>query len=131
MPVAFCLDLLSTGELLQIQHALRIYELVPSREPELETRETLLSMLTEVISAEDYYDRALAKCTRTAQALLKIITAHGGTSSSMVAVQQAFCTQEKGLYYYPAHRTLTRLGLAYAVDSVTRPYYLLPEGIEI
>ena len=35
----------------------------------------------------------------------------------------------KALYYYPSHRTLTRLGLAYAVDSATRHDYLLPEGI--
>ena len=33
--------------------------------------------------------------------------------------------------YCPAHRTLTRLGFAYAVDSATRPYYLLPDGIGV
>ena len=129
MPVAFCLDLLSMGELRQIQRALCLYELVPSTASELETRDDLLAMLTGVISAEGYYERALAKCTRTARVLLEVIAAHGGTSGSMVAVQQAFRAQEKGLYYHPAHRTLTRLGLAYAVDSATRPYYLLPEGI--
>ena len=26
-------------------------------------------------------------------------------------------------------RTLTRLGLAYAVDGANRPYYLIPEGL--
>jgi uncharacterized protein (DUF362 family) len=129
MPVAFCLDLLSTGELRQIQRALRIYELITTTEPLLKTRDALLAKLTRIISTEGYYERALAKCTYTARALLKVIAKHGGTSSSMVAVQKVFCEQEKGLYFYPAHRTLTRLGLAYAVDSTTRTYYLLPEGI--
>ena len=84
MPVAFCLDLLSTGELQQIRRALRIYEFSHSLEPVLEKREELLAMLTGVISAKGYYERALAKCTRTARTLLKVIAAHGGTSSSMV-----------------------------------------------
>ena len=130
MPVAFCLDLLSTGELLQIQRGLRMVDLVSSAEPLVDTREELLATLTETLCAEGYYERALARCTRTARVLLKTIVEHGGTSGSMVGVQQAFSAQEKGLYYYPAHRTLTRLGLAYAVDSATRPYYLLPEGIK-
>ena len=38
-------------------------------------------------------------------------------------------THHPGLYYYPSHRVLARLGLAYPVDSATRPYYLLPEGL--
>ena len=129
MPAAFCLDLLSTGELLQIQRALHMYELVAPASPELETRDELLVMLAEVISADGYHERALAKCTSSARALLEVIAEHGGTSSSMVAVEKAFSAQHKALYYYPSHRTLTRLGLAYAVDSATRDYYLLPEGI--
>ena len=44
-------------------------------------------------------------------------------------MEQAFGERFPGLYYYPSHRVLTRLGLAYAVDSRTRPYYLLPEGV--
>jgi hypothetical protein len=46
-----------------------------------------------------------------------------------VDVQRAFDKVYPGLYYYPSHRVLMRLGLAYPVDSATRPYYLLPEGL--
>lgn len=88
-----------------------------------------MTLLTDVISAKGYYERALAKCTNTARTLLGVIAEQGGTSGSMVGVQHAFSEKEKGTYIYPAHRTLTRLGLAYAVDSATRPYYLLPEGV--
>lgn len=129
MPVGFCLDLLSTGELLQIQRALHLYGLVEPGAPTLEERDALLAMLSEVLSSEGYYGRALAQCTDYARALLRIIVVEGGTSSSLVAIERSFGEQFNALYYYPSHRCLSRLGLAYAVDSATRPYYLLPEGI--
>jgi len=129
MPVGFCLDLMSTGELLQIQRALYLYGLVDPEAPELEERDALLGMLGEVISSEGYYGRALAHCTDQARDLLDIIIQRGGTSSSMDVVDRAFGERHDPLYYFPSHRVLTRLGLAYAVDSATRHYYLLPEGI--
>ena len=85
--------------------------------------------LGEVIPSAGYYERALARCTEDALALLRLIVEQGGTSGSLVAVSEAFTSSREGLYYYPAHRMLTRLGLAYAVDSTTRDYYLLPEGL--
>jgi len=128
MPVQFCLNLLNTGELQQIQRALHLYDLV---EPgiKLEKRDALLAMLTKIISSEGYYERALAKCTDYALGLLDIIIEKGGTSGSMVDASKTFGERFQSLYYYPSHRVLTRLGLAYAVDSATRHYYLLPEGI--
>ena len=129
MPIGFCLNLLSVGELKQIQRALRIYGLVGGDMPHLEDRGMLLAKLGEVIAAEGYYERALAKCTDYARALLGVIVERGGTSGSLVDVERTFSERFEGLYYYPSHRVLERLGLAYAVDSRTRPYYLLPEGV--
>lgn len=129
MPVRFCLNLLSTGELRQIQRALQIYRLVDGETHDLDGRDALLAMLGDVISTEGYYGRALGQCTDLARALLGTIIERGGTSSSLGAVGSAFSERHGGLYYYPAHRTLTRLGLAYAVDGAARPYYLLPEGV--
>ena len=129
MPIHFCLNLLSTGELMQIQHALHLYNLVQPDAPKLDDRDALLTMLTEVISSDGYYDRALGKCTNYVLGLLDIIIEEGGTSGSMVAVRKTFSVCFESFYYYPSHRTLTRLGLVYAVDSTTRNYYLLPEGI--
>ena len=128
MPVAFCLNLLNTEELMQIQRALPLYGLLDS-EPELTDRDALLRMLTEVISSEGYYKRAFAQCTEYARGLLDILVGHGGTSGSLDEAAQAFGKHYDGLYYYPSHRVLTRLGLAYAVDSASRHYYLLPEGL--
>jgi hypothetical protein len=129
MPVEFCLNLLSTGELRQIQRALPIYGLAPSTVPEVDERAALLAQLAAIVSTEGYYERALAACTGYARALARILVERGGTSGSIVDVQRAFGDQHPGLYYYPSHRTLMRLGLAYPVDSATRPYYLLPEGL--
>jgi len=129
MPVHFCLNLLSTGELMQIQRALHIYNLVEPDAPKLESRESLLAMLTDVISSEEYYERALAKSSHYALGLLNIIVEKGGTSGSMVEVRNTFRERFESLYYFPSHRVLTRLGLAYAVDSTAQHYYLLPEGV--
>ena len=129
MPVHFCLNLMSTGELRQIQRALHLYNLVGPGLPELARRDLLLAMLTDVISSEGYYERALAKCTHYALGLLDIIVAKGGTSGSMVDVRKAFAERLGSRYYFPSHRVLTRLGLAYAVDSTARHYYLLPQGV--
>jgi hypothetical protein len=89
----------------------------------------LLAQLEAILSSKGYYERALAACTESARALARILVQRGGTSGSMVGVQQAFGEAQPGLYYYPAHRGLMRLGLAYPVESATRPYYLLPEGL--
>ncbi|MBT4497847.1 MAG: DUF362 domain-containing protein [Gemmatimonadetes bacterium] len=129
MPIDFCLNLLNTGELEQMQRALKVYGLIEEDGPEWEQREGLLAALMDLISAEGYYERALGKCTDYALKLLDILVERGGTAGSMVAVERAFGERYDGLYCYPAHRVLTRLGLAYAVDSAAEPYYLLPEGV--
>jgi len=112
---------LSAGEMLQIQRALKLYGLVEPDVPRLEDRETLLSTLTEVVSSEGYYERALAKSTGYALGLLDAIVEGSGTSGSIVAVRKAFEERFSSHYYYPSHR--------YAVDGAARPYYLLPEGL--
>ena len=129
MPLGFCLNLLTTGELGLIQRALHLHGLLEQSETEEESRETLLAVLGDTIGANDYFERAVAQCTDYARELLRIIAGCGGTSGSIIGVREAFEQRFKGLYYPPSHRALTRLGLAYAVDSRTRPYYLLPEGI--
>jgi uncharacterized protein (DUF362 family) len=129
MPLDFCLNLLSVGELRQIQRAQQVYGLVKGNASQVGDRGLLLAMLGKTIAADGYYERALAKCTGYARVLLGILAERGGTSGSLVDVERAFGERFPGLYYYPSHRVLTRLGLAYAVDSRTRPYYLLPEGV--
>jgi hypothetical protein len=129
MPVAFCLNLLSRGELEQIRRALPLYGLAEAGLPRAEEREALLAHLAAIVASEGYYERALAVCTGYARALLRILVERGGTSGSMADVQRAFGESHPGLYFYPAHRVLMRLGLAYPVESATRPYYLLPEGL--
>jgi len=129
LPVDFCLNLLSTGELLQVQRAMYLYNMIDADTPQLSERDDLLASLTGVISAPGYYATAINKCSNYAVDLLAIIAREGGTSGSLERVYQTFTEQHSRLFCYPSHRTLTRLGLAYAVDSTTRDYYVLPEGI--
>ena len=129
MPIAFCLNLLHTAELWQIQRALHIYGLLSPETPEVAGREALLELLGKVLAEEGYYERALAQCTPYALSLLRLIVERGGTSGSLRDIAATFEQRHDGLFYYPSHRLLARLGLAYAVDSATRHYYLLPEGL--
>ena len=129
MPVDYCLDLMSTGELEQILRALYIYKLVDVNQPTPDNRDDLMAMLYGRMTTDGYFTSALDNCTEYALRLLEIIINEGGTSSSMAIVEQKFSSQYPGLYYYPSHRVLTRLGLTYAVDSATRPYYIVPEGL--
>ena len=141
MPMAFCLNLLSTGELRKIHRGLTLHELLPDGAPAYDEsepcheplpvseREQLMDVLVEA-TGDGYIDRALGQCNEYALSLMETIVEMGGTKSSMPEIQRAYGDRgdDYGLYYYPAERTLGRLGLAYAVDGANRPYYLLPDG---
>jgi len=138
MPVGFCLNLLSTGELQQIHRALGLYGLLPKKTEAAPganipmEREPLLAMLDDLLADRGYFPKALGKCGEHALKLLELIIAEGGTSGDLAAIGEAFAERYGGngsLYYAPAARTLARLGLAYAVEGHSRHYYLLPEGL--
>ncbi|MFP3896078.1 MAG: DUF362 domain-containing protein [Anaerolineales bacterium] len=131
MSLSFCLKLLSTGELLQIHRALRLYDFLPRDARPPVKRDDLLVVLEDILGADGYFCRALGQCNKYVRDLLQIIIAQGGTSGDMAEIEEAFCERwgQSGLYYMPSARILTRLGLAYAVDSASRNYYLLPEGM--
>ncbi|MGM0401145.1 MAG: DUF362 domain-containing protein [Chloroflexota bacterium] len=131
MPLPFCLRLLSTGELLQIHRALRLYDFLPRDAQPPAERDDLLEVLDDTLGADHYFGRALAQCNKYVRELLQLIIDQGGTLGDMAEIEEAFCEHwgQSGLYYMPSARTLMRLGLAYAVDSAARNYYLLPEGM--
>ncbi len=131
MPLTFCLNLLSTGELLQIHRALGLYDFLPRDARPPVKRDDLLDMLADILGADDYFCQALGQCNKYVRDLLQLIIEQGGTSGDMAGIEEAFCGRwgQSGLYYMPSARTLTRLGLAYAVNSASRNYYLLPEGM--
>jgi len=132
MPVSFCLGLLSTGELLQVHRGLTLYGFLPEGTTPPAGRTALLKALATLLSAEGYFGRALAQCDEHARVLLDLIVAQGGTSGDLVAIRDALGAHYAGnesLHYAPPARTLLRLGLAYPVEGLARPYYLLPEGL--
>lgn len=132
MPLPFCLGLLSTGELLQMHRGLSLYGFLPEGGAPPAGREALVAALGAVVGAEGYYREALAKLDEHARVLLGLIAAQGGTSGDLVAIRDAVSARFEGgesLHYAPPARTLLRLGLAYPVEGLARPYYLLPEGL--
>ncbi len=131
LPARFCLGLLDAGALWQMHRAFTLYGLLPAEASAPATREGLLEVVRGVVESEGFYTAALKGCSECALHLLDLIIAQGGTSGSMAAVEAEFTRRwgDVGQYYMPSARTLTRLGLAYAVDSAYRHYYLLPEGV--
>ncbi|MBC7234659.1 MAG: DUF362 domain-containing protein [Chloroflexi bacterium] len=131
MPLDYCLNLLSTGELQQMVRGMQLHGLLPQSPPPSE-RGDLLALLKERIAAPDYYREALAQLGEHPRKLLELIIERGGTSGDLVAIRNALSEYFGGgesLHYAPAARTLLRLGLAYPVDGAWRHYYLLPEGL--
>jgi uncharacterized protein (DUF362 family) len=131
MPVDYCLNLLSTGELQQMARGMQLYNLWPDDGWPTD-REGLLATLGARITTPDYYAEALPQLDDHARRLLALIAEQGGTSGDLVAIRDAHSAHYDGgesLHYAPAARTLARLGLAYAVDGAWRDYYLLPEGL--
>jgi uncharacterized protein (DUF362 family) len=134
MPLRYCLNLLSTGELRQVHHALVLYGFLFQSATPPSGRAPLLEILAGVIGSEGYYEAALARCDEHALVLLQLIVDQGGTSGDLVAIRDALSAHYQGnesLHYAPAARTLARLGLAYAVEGLARPYYVLPDGLVI
>ena len=132
MPIAFCLDLLSTGELKQMRRGLEWYDLLPKTAACPTDRPALLEMLAEILASDGYFAAALQRCDERDLAVLGLIVDQGGTSGDLVAIRNALSARYEGgesLNFAPAARTLARLGLAYAVEGLARPYYLLPEGL--
>lgn len=131
LPVEFCLNLLSTDELLQIHRALKLYDFLPDDAHPPAKRKNLLDSLTTILQTDGYFEGALGKCSDYAIKLMALIIDRGGTSGDLENIRNAFTGESGGqesLYYAPAARTLGRLGLVYFVDSYYRNYCLLPEG---
>ena len=69
MPVEFCLNLLSTGELEQIQRALPLYGLVDAGCSGVGDTRSAAGALPGSCPPTGYYERALAACTDYARGL--------------------------------------------------------------
>jgi hypothetical protein len=131
MPPRFCLNLLSTDELRQIQRAFDLYGFLPEGDHAPEERGNLMDLLEDTLKTPGFYERALEKCSSYARNLMELMIEQGGTSGDIETIRNEFSSRygAESLYYAPAARTVTRLGLAYTVPGACRNYYLLPEGV--
>lgn len=132
LPAWFCLNLLSTDELHQIHRAFKLYGFLPKEAEVPETRQKLLDLFGDMLEAKGFYDKALKQCDEHTLNLLELLIAQGGTAGDIETIRDTFsrrCGGGESLYYAPAARTLTRLGLAYTVAGTCRNYYILPEGV--
>jgi uncharacterized protein (DUF362 family) len=95
-------------------------------------REALIEQLAGILEGDGFIDAALRRCGDHALNVLALIVEKGGTAGDLEEVRHTFsqrCGGNESIYYAPAARTLTRLGLVYVVDSACRSYYLLAEGV--
>ena len=130
LPVGECLRRLSLGELEAMTRALMAVGLAPADLPFGATRVELTSQLLTVVSKPGYYGRALERIHRPGLDLLRLIAQHGGTSGDFYSIANEFKQRTGDDYlFWPAHRSLTRLGLAYVFHGFNRSYFILPEGL--
>lgn len=131
MPPRFCLNLLSTDELRQIHRAFELYGFLPEAPQAPQERGDLMERLENTLKTPGFYGRALEQCSEYALGLMELLIEQGGTSGDIEIIRHAFSSRygTESLYYAPAARTVTRLGLAFTVAGACRNYFLLPEGV--
>jgi uncharacterized protein (DUF362 family) len=130
LPVPYCLDRLSLGELRIIDNGLRMHDFLPTSaelcSSRTELTETLLSIMAEVT----YVERALACLPETGLEVLELIKQRGGTSGDYYDILNTYtAVHHESNSFWAGLRSLMRLGLAFLMHGQHKFYVILAEGV--
>jgi uncharacterized protein (DUF362 family) len=130
MPLGFCLDRISLGELGIIFGGLRMYGFVPEKDTLASGRDDISKQLLGVMRSSDYVHRALKCLPETGTRVLSLIIERGGTSGGYFDILDTY-TAESGESnsFWAGLRSLLRLGLAFIFHGQHKPYIILSEGV--
>ena len=130
MPLHFCLDRISLGELGIIFGGLRMYGFVSEKDTLASGRDEITAQLLGVMQTSDYVDRALKCLPEMGTRVLSLILARGGTSGGYFDILSTY-TAESGESnsFWAGLRSLLRLGLAFIFHGQHKPYIILSEGV--
>ena len=130
MPLGFCLDRISLGELGIIFGGLRMYGFVPENGTLASGRDEITKQLVGVMQSSDYVHRALECLPEPGMRVLSLIIERGGTSGGYFDILDTY-TAESGESnsFWAGLRSLLRLGLAFIFHGQHRSYVILSEGV--
>ena len=130
MPLDFCLDRMSMGELGIIGHGLKIYGFLAQEAPPGTTKKEAISTLMGVMRKENYIERALELLPETGWTVLNLIMERGGTSGNYFDILHTY-TDDTGESnsFWAGLRSMIRLGLVYVFHGQYKSYVLLAEGV--
>lgn len=130
MPIAFCLDRISTGELGIVFRGLQLHGFIPESDAPAPARDDTRNQLLEIMQDGGYVARALDCLPDTGRRVLDLIIQQGGTSGNYFDILHTY-TSETGESnsFWAGLRSLIRLGLAFIFQSQYEPYVVLLEGV--
>ncbi len=130
LPIPYCLDRLSMGELQIIGKGLKMHGFLPANAALDLSRADLTHTLLSVTAEESYIKRALACLPETGLEVLSLIKDHGGTSGDYYDILNRYTAiYHETNAFWAGLRSLMRLGLAFLFHGQHKYYVILAEGI--
>ena len=130
MPLPYCLDRISFGELGIIFNGLQIHGFASEPDTLAEGRREATVQLLDIMLSDGFIKRALSSLPDTGRKVLKLIIERGGTSGDYFDILFAYTagTGESNSFW-AGLRSLMRLGLAFIFHGQHKPYIILSEGV--
>lgn len=130
MPLSYCLDRLTAGELAIIVSGLKLHGFIAADGENSTKREEMAGQIRSVIETDGYLKKALDSLPATGNRVLAMIIERGGTAGSFFDILHIY-TDETGESnsFWAGLRSLMRLGLAYILHGQYKPYIILAEGV--
>ena len=130
LPVEYCLDRISLGELQIIGNALKMHGFLEVGTEVGTTRTEITATLLGVMKQQDYVKRTLACLPQTGLEVLQLVTERGGTSGNYFDILNEYVSAyHESNSFWAGLRSLMRLGLAFVFHGQHKPYVILAEGV--
>jgi uncharacterized protein (DUF362 family) len=130
MPLGYCLDRVSLGELAIMASALKMHGFLDENVGVGSAREDIIGALLSVMSLPDYLDKAVASLPQTGQDVLRLLLTHGGTSGDYYDILREYLSSGRDSNsFWAGLRSLLRLGLAFLFHGQYKCYVVLAEGV--
>jgi uncharacterized protein (DUF362 family) len=132
MPLAYCLNRLTRGELKTIFNGLKMYEFIPDNDPEPAGRFEVIDRLRDVIEHDGYFAKVMGLLPESGCKVLELIVERGGTAGNYYDILHTYTSVTgESNSFWAGLRSLMRLGLAFIFHGQYKPYILLAEGIAV
>ena len=130
LPIPYCLDRLSLGELQVIGRGLKMHGFLPIDVKLDSSRTGLTNTLFRITAEESFIKRALVYLPETGLAVLALIKEHGGTSGDYYDILNRYTAiHRESNSFWAGLRSMMRLGLAFLFHGQHKFYVILAAGM--